>query len=98
MTTNLSNLTGATTFYDLSLFVAQETQNVFFLLFIILLFIVLVLALKRYDTMDGIWVSSLICFVLSLLLAYMKLLAMIVVFPFLFIFIITGFWVFISRR
>ena len=99
MTTNLTNLTNAETIYDLALFVNQESGNLFFLLFTIVFFIVITMALKaKVETVDAIWTSSFITFIITLILSSLELVATIYIFHYLFIFIALGFYIYLVKQ
>ena len=98
MTTNLSNLTDAQTFYDIALFVNEESGDLFFFFFTIVLFIILTMALKaKVETLEAVWTASFITFVVALMLSSLKLVAPLFIFPYLFIFVILGFYIYLVK-
>lgn len=70
MTYNLSALENLTGIGDLMSVANSYTNNTMFLLFLIALFVIIVMVLKRYDFAYGLVVGGWITFVLSALLAY----------------------------
>lgn len=76
MTYNMTALGNAGSIYGLIVVANDATSTVMINLFLLALFIVILLALKRYDFLSGLVVSSYICFIIAALLAYAELLAL----------------------
>lgn len=66
---NLTNLMESETMSDIALASNELTNGRLFGFFIVAIFLVLLLALKRYDFEDALITSSFICFILSAFLA-----------------------------
>jgi len=83
LTYNITALQEADTVYKLFEYANMSTEYSLFGLFMIAIFFVMLMALKKNDFLDALITSSFICFVLSSILTYGKLLNM--VFPIMFL-------------
>ena len=70
MTYNMTALQEATTVNKLFLFANDATGGVMMGLFMIAIFFVMVMSLKRYSFQDALLTSGFVCFILSTILAY----------------------------
>lgn len=101
MVSNLTGLTNATGIYDMAKFV-NDVSNYngisFFSMFLVVIWFIIFLVLKRNDVMDSFFAASFICFVLALMLSYIQLVSSIMIFPFMGLTLLTGFWIVKSRK
>ena len=73
--TNITNLTGATNFYDIIVFSNQVTNGIMgMMLVVVTFFILLSLFTNKYDFASALMASSFISFVFSILLVSISLL------------------------
>lgn len=82
---NLTNLTGAGTIYDIVVFANDSTGQFLMGLFMISIFFVMLIVLKRYEMQSALMVSSYACFILGAMLAFAGLLNFLFVLGFLII-------------
>jgi cation transporter-like permease len=81
---NLTNLTSSQSLLDIIRFTNNDaTGGLFMALMIVAIFFILLLNLMKWDFTDAILISSWVCFILSSMLLYMKLVPFIVVIAFL---------------
>lgn len=93
MTYNMTQLQGVQTIYQLVVYANDSTTGTIAVLFLLSIFFVLLMALKRYSFGSALISSSAVSLVISLLLVYAKLLAPIWALVFL---ILTAFSAFVS--
>ena len=70
---NVSMLQNQTGFYNLAVAANVGVGGFLFTMFVILVFVILLMNLKRYPIENGLLVSSFICFLLSAVFAYIGL-------------------------
>jgi hypothetical protein len=90
---NLTNLTTSSTISDMVSFANEVTGGLMIGLFLFAIFAVLLLALKSYDFDISLFISSTICFILSLLLLYTGMLNFMIVLFFLVAMALSGLWI-----
>ena len=95
---NLTQLYNATTITDLVIYANYVTNDIFFILFVLAVFIVMVVALKRYSFVAGLWVASFICFIITILGAYAHLIPYTFSFLFLAATAFIGLYVFMNKE
>jgi heme A synthase len=83
MTYNLTQLQGAEYFVDVFIYSNNSTEGVLGIGFIIALFFVLFMVLKKYEMTHSLIVSSFVCFIVSGLMAYLGVMNIMVVLLFL---------------
>lgn len=67
---NLTNLTGSGTVYDIVVFANNSTSQVLMGLFMLSIFFIMLMVLKRYEMKNALLVSSYACFLLSAMLGF----------------------------
>ena len=80
---NLTNLTDASTAYDVAKFTNEVTNGSFWTMVIFAIFLVLLFSMKRYDIDKALLVSSWISFIISGLLSFASLVNIIIPLAFL---------------
>lgn len=70
---NTTTLANADTFYKLVVYANDSTNQILFALFVMSVFFIMIMALKRWEFDNAILVSSFICFVISIMLNYAQL-------------------------
>lgn len=98
ITYNLSNLTGAETFVEILDFSNQVTGNFLGVLFIMAVFFILLFRLRDRDFEENLFVSSFVCFILSLMASYLAMIAFQWSLVFFGLMIIDGFYIFVTRK
>ena len=96
---NLSKIQEALTVSDVATAANEYSQGVLYGFFMIGIFIVFLMAFKfRNDFDESLLVSSFICFVISGIATYGGFLNIIFPLTFLILTVMTGFWVWVTRR
>lgn len=98
MTYNTTNLTSATGIGDLVSFANNATDGVLAVVMLIVIFIIMLVALKRYDFDDALLASSWVTFLLSIFLRFAGFLPLIWALGFLAIAGFATLWVFTTKR
>jgi hypothetical protein len=95
---NTTNLTSADTIYDIFLYANTTSSNTLIGGLMIAIFFIMLMMMKRWDFDEALLSSGFVCFVLSMLLSYAKLVN--IIFPLLFLAItaFTGFYVFVVKK
>jgi hypothetical protein len=86
MTYNLTNLTGATTVSDIVTYANEATHGIMVMLFVMALFFIAFMNLKKNGFVEASAVSGFICFVVSGYFTYAKMLT--ITFPLFFLAVI----------
>jgi len=98
MTYNVSALQNASTVLDIVQYANDTTDMLLFNLFMIVIFIVLLMVLKKYDFEDTLLVASFFCFVISLLFRYAKLISFAYPIAFLTLTAFSALYLFVVKR
>jgi len=69
-TYNITGFTNAETVADIVVFANESTGNILFGLFILALFFIMLMTMRKYEFTDTLLTSSFVCFVLSAILSY----------------------------
>lgn len=72
MTYNLTDLQNSQGVYDVIVYANDSTTGILGMLLMIAIFIVMLMALKRYQFPRALLASSFVCFILSSILVYIK--------------------------
>lgn len=95
---NMTNLTGAETFIEILDFSNQVSNNYVGLFFILAIFFILLFRLKDRDFEESLFVSSFVCFILSLMASFIAIIPFQWVLVFFGLMIIDGFYMFVTRK
>ena len=95
---NMTTLQNADTILKLITYANDSSEQILMGLLMIGIFFILLMALKRWDFDDGLVISSFVCFILSSLLTYAKLLNIIFPLAFLALAGFTAFWIYTVKR
>jgi len=94
---NLTQLQQSDTVYKLWVYANMSTGEILMGMLMIAVFFIMLMILKRWDFTDALMTSSFICFILSAILAYAKLLNFLFVIGFLAVLAFTILFVILSR-
>lgn len=97
MTYNMTELAAADTVYDLMVYANNSTGSILLALFVMAVFFVMLMVLKKWDFDSALLVSSFSCFVLSAILVYAHLLALVWALVFLIMAGFTAFYMVVLR-
>ena len=97
MTYNMTQLAASDSIYKLVLFSNDITTGALVAMFILALFFILLMSLKKYEFDSALLVSSFICFVISVFMMYAELLALMWVLAYLIVAAFAGFIMFITK-
>lgn len=97
MTYNMTQLAASDTAQELVVYANDATDGILFALFVMAVFFIMLMALKKYDFDSALLVSSFACFILSAILVYAELLALIWALIFLIIAAGTAFYMVVLR-
>ena len=94
---NTTALQGATSILDIFKYANDSTGSILFGSFMIAIFIVMLMILKRWEFDSALLTSSWLCFILSMFLAYSKLIN--IMFPLMFLALaaFTAFYMFVIK-
>lgn len=95
---NLTNLTSATQVSDVALFANSASNGILFGFGLIGVYIILLIALMRFDFDSNLLASSFVMFVLSSVLAFGEFVSMMFPLGFLLILALTGLFVYMTRQ
>lgn len=95
---NLTNLTSATNIGQVAVYANNASDGVLFGFLSIAMFIIMLLALKRYEFDDSLLTASFLSFLLAGIAAYAGLLNIIFPLGYLIILALTGMYVWIVKR
>lgn len=98
MSYNLTTLTNGTTMLDIATYANNSTDGVLFGFFIMALFIIMILSLKRYDFVHSLFSSSFVCFIIAAIGTYGNLLNIIYPLLFLTITALSAFYIYVVQR
>ena len=98
MASNLTILQEADTMGKIAIYANNASNGILMGGFMIAIFFVMMFVLKRWDFDDALLSSSFVCFILSSILAYSKLLNIIFPLGFLAITAFTALYVFVAKR
>ena len=97
MAYNLTELANADSIYKLVVFSNNASAGALIALFMLAIFFVLLMALKKYDFDAALLTSSFICFIISVLFVYAQLLALVWALLFMAIAAFTAFFMFLFK-
>lgn len=98
MTYNMTELQASETVIDLVVFANRATEMVLGNLFMIAIFIILLMVLKRHDFEETLLVSSFICFVISLLFRAAGMIHYTLIIVFMLIMAFTTLYMYVVKR
>jgi len=97
-TYNITGLTSAETITDIVVFANESTGSILFGLFVLAIFFIMLMVMRKYEFTDTLLASSFSCFIISVLLAYGGLLNILFPIGFLTIMSLTALYVFMNKR
>ena len=97
-TYNITGLTSAETVADIVVFANESTGNFLFGLFILAIFFIMLMVMRKYEFTDTLLTSSFVCFILSAILSYGGFLNILFPIGFLTVLSFTAFYVFMNRN
>lgn len=95
---NLTDLYDSTRVVDLFTFSNTVTDGLLIGIFLVAVFFIMMLSLRRYDFNNTLLVSSFVCFILSVFFGYAGLLNFLFIIGFLVILAFSGFYAFVTRE
>lgn len=98
MTYNLSELQASLYVRDVVAYANNSVDGTLMTLFVVAIFFIMIMILKKYEFSKAILASSFLCFTLSIILRYAKLLPLLVVLAFLAITSLSFLWSIMENR
>lgn len=97
MTYNITQLQASQSIYDIFVYANNSTTGLLSMLFMLAIFFVMLMALKRYSFARSLLATSFVCFILSSMLAYIKMLNFMLPLAFLTILAFTALFVYTNQ-
>lgn len=95
---NTTNLTNAENILDIFIFANNASSSTLVGGMMVAIFFVMLMMMKKWDFDESLLATSFVCFILSMLLTYSKLLNLIFPLVFLAITAFTGFYIFVAKK
>lgn len=97
MTYNMTQLAATETIFDLIRYANQSTDNILMALFVMAVFFIMLMVLKKWEFDSSLLASSFVSFVISIILVYAQLMALVWALVFLVIAAFTAFYMFVVK-
>lgn len=97
MTYNMTELQGVTTVYELVVYANNAADSILMTLFLVAVFFIMLMALKRWEFDNALLGSSFICFIIGIILNYSQLIALVWPLVFLVMSAFTAFYMFVLK-